>query len=229
MRAPPLTLRPDTLREFPSKELVTSSVNLARSLKKLNKEIGFQFMICRRHIEEREQKHKCDKKMFSYDQTSQSCSYFVQQYCHYKKCKLGGSWFVLIVSQSRVSILKLSKSESQQLRKSWHFQKVGLKGWAILIEISWFSHDINVRDLLRFIKIYQNSQFFLDLDWEITLFFKYLDQELTCFFIYLARDIYFNCRNMWKVVRESQGKLRKDKEKPSLTTFHRCLKSKIYW
>jgi hypothetical protein len=45
--------------------------------------------------------------------------------------------------------------------------------------------------------------------------------------IYLGRDIYFSCRNLWKVVGEAQGKLIKVKVKPSPTTFHRCLKSKI--
>ena len=45
--------------------------------------------------------------------------------------------------------------------------------------------------------------------------------------IYLDRDIYFSCRNLWKVVGEAQGKLIKVKVKPSPTTFHRCLKSKI--
>jgi hypothetical protein len=54
-----------------------------------------------------------------------------------------------------------------------------------------------------------------------------LDQEITWFFTYLDWDIYLNCRNLWKVVGEAQGKHRKVKVKPSPTTFHRCLKSKI--
>ena len=54
-----------------------------------------------------------------------------------------------------------------------------------------------------------------------------LDREITWFLIYLDRDIFFSCRNLWKVVGEAQGKLIKVKVKPSPTTFHRCLKSKI--
>ena len=51
--------------------------------------------------------------------------------------------------------------------------------------------------------------YFLDLNWEIAWFFTNLNQ-----------DIYFNCRNLWKVVGEAQGKQRKVKVKPSPTTFH---------
>ncbi len=132
-----------------------------------------------------------------------------------------GSPFVSIVSRSKLSISTLSKSKSQQLRKSQHFQNLFLDGHGISNEIFWFCLDINVetkkyRSRSSFIHIYQNSWFFLD-------------QEITWIFIYLDWEIFFNCRNLWKVVREAQGKLRKIKLKPSLTTFHRFLKSKISW
>jgi hypothetical protein len=72
--------------------------------------------------------------------------------------------------------------DSQQSRKFWHFQNLFLNSQDISIEIkiSRFSLDINVQTKkswpwLRFIKIYHNSQFFLDLNQEMTWFFIYLD------------------------------------------------------
>ncbi len=98
------------------------------------------------------------------------------------------------------------------------------------IEISWFSLDELSQDRTFWSRsrFFKTNRDFCDFCGFLN-FCLDLDREITWFFTYLDRDIYFNCRNLWKVVGEAQGKQRKVKVKPLPTTFHRCLKSKISW
>ncbi len=134
--------------------------------------------------------------------------------------------------------LDLSRLCLDRDTRSRHWQKVSLDSREILdtfkklvstIKISWsrlrYLNFVSSaicksvlldQDLSRLFRFLWISQLFLDLNGEIMDFYKYLDQ-----------DFYFNCRNLWKLVGEAQGKLKKVKVKPSPTTFHRCLKSKI--
>ncbi len=114
-----------------------------------------------------------------------------------------GSWFVSIVSRSRLSISTLAESRSRQLRQSWHFQNLSLDDREISVEIkiSWFHFDSHIQssasrsrsrliktyqDLSRLIKIfvifcdfYGFLDFFHDLDQEIMYFYKYLDRDFS--------------------------------------------------
>ncbi len=110
--------------------------------------------------------------------------------------------------QKLVSTIEISRSRLRYL----DLVSMSLAKTVLLVEIEIFETN---RDFCDFCGL---LDFCLNLDREITWFFTYLD-----------RDIYFNCRNLWKVVGEAQGKQRKVKVKPSPATFHRCLKSKISW
>jgi hypothetical protein len=139
------------------------------------------------------------------------------------------SIFLNVVSIESLD-LDTAKCKSWQLRKSRHFQKVGIdnRDISIKIEISRFSLDGHMQiqyfsteietywDLSRLLWFLWISWLFLDLNWEITWFFTYLDW-----------DFYFKCRNIWKVVGEGFTLTFISLPWASPTTFHRCLKSKI--